>query len=288
MLRPLALRFGQWDGINFCVKMLLRIGIALIGFKLSVAEFAIIGLPAFIIGIGAVITMLTMGYGVGRFLGLDHERSILSAGSVGICGASAALAISAVLPYNKERERQLSYTICLVTILSTIAMILYPAIAQYMHLTSEEAGIFLGGAIHDLTQVIGAGAIVSPKAIETATITKLIRILCLAPAVIIIAMSLKTNSNASKNGTAPPIMPWFITAFLGAALITNTGFVPSQLINLADILTSLCLVTATFALGLKTNWNGLFVDGWRPFAAIILQTIILAVAVLAGAILLTV
>ena len=105
-----------------------------------------------------------------------------------ICGASAALAIAAVLPRREDSDRNTMVTIIGVAALSTVAMILYPLVAQALGMDERTAGVFLGASIHDVAQVVGAGFMISPDAAETATIVKLTRVVCLAPAVAVLAL----------------------------------------------------------------------------------------------------
>src|SRR5687768_14565258 len=164
--RPIANEVAQPSGINWCARSVLRFGIALIGARLSLADLQSFGWSAAVLGVTAVLCSLSLGTVAGLLFGLAPQRAALSAGAVGICGASAALAISAVLPSTPERERQAVYTICAVTLLSTGAMLLYPAIAKGAGLSDVQSGMFLGASIHDLAQVIGAGAMISPGATE--------------------------------------------------------------------------------------------------------------------------
>jgi len=275
LARPLAVLLSDAAGVAFCTHALLRLGIALIGVRLSFADLANLGWPAVALGVGSVAAMLSLGTIVGRRAGLAPDRAALSAGSVGICGASAALAIAAVLPPTLERERQTVYTIYTVTLLSTAAMLLYPLIVRAAGFSDTQAGMFFGASIHDLTQVIGAGAMISPEATEAATVTKLVRVACLAPAAALIGLSF--GARGTTSAARPPLLPWFLLAFLGAALVTNLGLVPPAAVTGLSELATLCLVTATAALGLKTAPKTLLADGWRPATAVLAQTILLAV-----------
>lgn len=259
-------------GVSFCSSTLLKLGIAFIGARLSIADFTIVGPAAIIAGIGSVVLGLTFGTMIAVGIGLHRSRAILCAGAVAICGASAALAISAVLPARERSDQETCYTIAAVTLLSTVAMLLYPVLAHLLHFNDAQAGVFLGASIHDLTQVIGAGALISGQAMEVATVTKLMRVACLAPAVILIGAYFQSTSKE-----APPLVPWFIVGFLVLALVTNLGLLPPDRLKLFSSLGTFCLVTATFALGYKTTIADLLVAGWRPFGAIAGQTLFLMI-----------
>ncbi len=277
--RPIADEIAQPSGIGWSARAPLRLGIALIGAKLSFAELSEFGWPAAALAVGAVLVSLTGGALLGRALGLDAGRATLSAGAVGICGASAALAISAVLPASPQRERQTVYTICAVTLLSTIAMVAYPLVSRVAGLNDTQTGMFLGASIHDLAQVIGAGAMVSPQATEAATVTKLIRVACLAPVVLTIGLCF-ARRGASAEAARPPMLPGFLVGFIVLAVAVNLGLLPQIAIDAMTWLSALCLIVATAALGLKTIPGALAADGWRPALATIGQTLLLGAAVL--------
>lgn len=174
------------EGLMFSSKTVLKLGVALLGAQITVSEVAALGLPITTLVLSGVLFTLMAGAAIGRFVGLSSSHAILSAGSVAICGASAALAISSVLPRGEKLDQQTSLTVVGVTTLSTIAMVLYPLIARVFNFTDPQAGIFLGATIHDVAQVIGAGYTVSDEAGETAAIVKLMRVACLVPTVLAI------------------------------------------------------------------------------------------------------
>jgi uncharacterized integral membrane protein (TIGR00698 family) len=271
--RRLPIGRSALPGVGFCGRNLLRIGVALLGARLSVDQLAALGWPAAIVAAGAVIVTIMLGGLAGRLCGLAPERALLSAGSVGICGASAALAISSVLPPSPARERETVFTIAAVTTFSTAVMLLYPLIARLAGFDASQAGIFLGASIHDITQVIGAGALVSPEATVSATATKLVRVACLAPAVALIALS--TARNCAGTMTRPPLLPPFLVGFVVMAGAANSGWLPHGAITLFSETATIFLVTATAALGLKTSIRDLAGAGWRPLAAVTAQTAII-------------
>ena len=112
---------------------------------------------------GAIFTTIILGVILARVFGLQKRFGALTGGSVAICGASAALAISSIMPNSEHKERDTLLTVIGVTAMSTIAMILYPIIVNYLEFDAHNAGVFLGGTIHDVAQVVGAGYSVSPE-----------------------------------------------------------------------------------------------------------------------------
>jgi uncharacterized integral membrane protein (TIGR00698 family) len=149
-------------GIEFSSRTLLRIGVGLLGARITFAQIADLGVgPVLTVAIGVVST-IAFGMAAARLLGLRPMFGLLSGGSVAICGASAALAVGSSLPKHKDTERDIILTVVLVTALSTVAMVVYPVLAKTAGLDDSQAGIFLGGTIHDVARVIGAGYTISP------------------------------------------------------------------------------------------------------------------------------
>ena len=162
LLLGIALHFLSEDaptakGVQFAGSSLLRIGVCLLGARINVELISMLGFEFIsLIIVGVLITIL-FGWLIGTLFGNDWRFAVLTAGAVAICGASAAIAISAVLPKDKGTERNLIFTILSVTVLSTVAMIAYPPIAKLLGLDEISTGVFIGGTIHDVAQVVGAG-----------------------------------------------------------------------------------------------------------------------------------
>ncbi|MDK2770529.1 MAG: putative sulfate exporter family transporter [Sphingomonas sp.] len=267
-------------GTEFTARAILRLGIAFLGVRLSIDQIAALGASAVLISAGAVLLMLSAGTGLALLLGMPRSRSILSAGAVGICGASAALAISTVLPADPARERQTIATVALATALSTIAMLLYPMIALRLGFDQIEAAIFFGASIHDVSQVAGAGAMISPDAASAAVATKLVRVACLAPAVAAI-LFLSTRFGTKDGQSTPPRSSFFF--LIGFALMaagSNLGAITGYFREGFSQAATFCLVAATAALGLKSSIGALMSEGWRPLIVMVVQTLLLAAYVI--------
>ena len=268
------------SGVNFTVRSILRIGIALIGVRLSLTQIGELGMATALVAVGGVVLMLSAGTAIAMAFGLPRDRSLLSAGAVGICGASAALAISTALPRHDAQERQTVSTVAMVTALSTVAMLVYPLISKLLGLGDLESGIFFGASIHDVTQVAGAGAMVSPDAATAAIATKLVRVACLAPVVTAILMITARRARTARGDTSPPAVPLFLLGFVLLAVLANFGILPPPLLGALSDMATYALVAATVALGMKTDIRLLRADGWRPAAAMLLQSTLLALYVI--------
>ncbi len=266
-------------GVDAASKTILRIGVALLGARITANQVAALGWQTAAMVVLAVAATVAVGWGLGRAFRLKSDHAILSAGAVAICGASAAMALAAVLPHRKESEANTILTVVGVTTLSTLAMILYPYVAQVLNFSDHEAGVFLGGTIHDVAQVVGAGHMISDEAGETATIVKLIRVACLAPVVVILTMLFRTGARGAS--AAPALfMPSFLIAFIAIVAINSFGLIPSGATELMAGASSWCITAAVAALGVKTSLQDLVKVGPRPLAAMGAQTVWLAVFVL--------
>nr|QDL89227.1 hputative sulfate exporter family transporter [Sym plasmid] len=273
-------------GIEFCSRTVLRVGVGLLGARITASQIAGLGWTTAGIVIAAVVTTLLCGVLLGRFLGLNRAQSVLSGGAVAICGASAALAISAVLPRTKDSERFTLMVVVTVTVLSTLAMVIYPLAARLLHLPPELAGLFLGGTIHDVAQVVGAGYMLSPETGDYATIVKLFRVSMLAVVVVVVStLFKKAREQESEEGTVAAkqaVVPWFLWVFVALVIINSMGGVPAVVqMGLNDV-SRACLVVAIAALGIKTSFGQLARAGWRPFLLLVIETLWMAGFVLAA------
>jgi len=272
-------------GVTFCGKTLLRIGVALLGARIGTQEIAALGLAPLGLVALAVVGTILFGVLLGRATGLGAERGVLTGGATAICGASAALAISAALPDGPHRERDTLFTVVAVTTLSTVAMILYPLLTRALGMDDHAAGIVLGGSIHDVAQVVGAGYTISQEAGDTATLTKLFRVALLAPVVLAVAFLFRDRTaRRGPRGLAPPPM---LVGFIALATLNSLGLLPEAVTLAATAASTWLLVVAVGAIGLRTNLSDLRELGWRPLALVIGETGFLLIVLLAGAALLS-
>jgi uncharacterized integral membrane protein (TIGR00698 family) len=270
-------------GINFSARMVLRFGVVLLGMRINFDMAAQLGLDIVILVIASLC--LTIGFGllVARFFGHGPRFAFLSAGSVAICGASAAMAISAILPRDARSEERLVFTVVGVTILSTIAMIIYPIFTSLLGLRDEMAGVFLGATIHDVAQVVGAGFTISEQTGEVATIVKLIRVAMLAPVVLTATVIIRNLDVDSRNiGSAPPIIPGFILAFVILVVLNSLHLFPLALIDMSASLSRWALLTAIAGVGLKTSLREVLKVGGPAIALLVVETTFIALIMICG------
>jgi uncharacterized integral membrane protein (TIGR00698 family) len=255
----------------------LRVAVGLLGAQISISEIMKLGSTPVFMVIGSVSLTILFGALVARVVGLSRPFGIMTAGAVAICGASAALAISSVLPKGEKHERDTVFTVIGVTALSTIAMIIYPVIIAFFHLDHAAVGVFLGGTIHDVAQVVGAGFSVSDETGNVATFTKLLRVAMLLPVVVTLSFVFHAH-NTAKAGRQ---LPGFLVAFALLVAINSLGIIPAPALAALKSVSRWCLVTAIAALGMKTSLKAMAEVGGRAIALIVAETVFLALLVLA-------
>lgn len=269
-------------GIAFGAKALLRLGVALLGLRISFDMVGALGWPVVALVVLMVPATIAFGLSASRLFGFRYRFAFLSAGAVAICGASAALAIAAILPKDEKSDDRLVFTVVGVTILSTVAMIVYPILSSVLGFDDVTAGIYLGATIHDVAQVVGAGFSISPEAGETATLVKLLRVAMLAPVVIVASLLLRNVARADDSGARPPLIPAFVLGFIALATLNSTVDLPAAVRSLAVDGSGWLLLIAIAAVGLKTRPAEILKVG-RPAAALLVaETLFLAVLVAAA------
>ena len=265
-------------GIEFTSRSVLRVGVGLLGVRITTGQIASLGAWPVATVIVGVATTILFGFLLARRLRLSPMFGVLSGGAVAICGASAALAIASVLPKSETRERDTILTVVSVTALSTLAMILYPVFATSIGLDHRQAGIFIGGTIHDVAQVVGAGYTISNETGDIATYVKLLRVAMLLPAVFAISFLIARNGGHGEGARAK--LPLFLVGFAVLVVVNSLGLLPQGAIDLANDASRWCLVAAIAALGMKTSFKALFAVGWRPVGLMVAETLWIAALVL--------
>ena len=273
-------------GIEFTSRTVLRFGVVLMGARISVDLMIGLGVEMIALVITGVVVTILFGLLGARLLNRGWRFGLLTGASVAICGASAAMAISAVLPKNEHSERNLIFTVLAVTVLSTIAMIAYPILSGLFDFTPEGAGVFLGGTIHDVAQVVGAGFSVSDHTGEVATLVKLIRVAMLAPVVLVVSVLVRRNAVAQEtDAPRPPILPIFVIGFLILAAMNSVGWIPAYVVTGMSGLSRWALLVSIAAVGMKTSLKRILDVGGQAIVLIVAETIFIAAFVLLGVVL---
>lgn len=266
-------------GIEFTSRTILRIGIGLLGMRITLEQIAGLGWQISVLVIGLVAITILLSVAAARLLGFKGIFGMLTGGATAICGASAALALSAALPNHPQKEKATLFTVIVVSAFSTIAMIIYPMIAHWLGLSPALAGVFLGATIHDVAQVVGAGYSMSTETGDIATVVKLMRVAMLLPVIICAAMITRMQG-AGATRERPPILPFFAVGFLIMVGINSTGWVPATIQTGVNDLSRWCLVIAISALGMKTQLKALASVGIKPILLMLGESIFLVMLVL--------
>ena len=286
-LNPLAQRPAFQPGIVFCVKTLLRWAVALLGLRIALGEIAALGPgTAVVVVLSMAITILS-GFLLARVFGQNDHYGALAGAGTAVCGASATLATSLVLPAYKGKEADVAFVVIAVNALSTVAMVLYPPLCSALGFDATRTGITLGATIHDVAQVAGAGYAVSEPVGNTAVIVKLFRVLLLFPVVVSIAwwfLRPKPPLSALKSSIPAFALVFLVLCVLNSILST----IPAAADAYQPVKAALAhvstwgLLLAIGALGLGTSISAIAALGLRHVATVTGTTIVILVLVTGG------
>ena len=290
LLLGMAVNFLSEDnrakpGIEFTAKTVLRWGVALLGLRITAAQVQSLGWQPIAMVIASVAATILCGIVLARLMGFQKFFGLLTGGAVGICGASAALALSAAFPQHPLKERATMFTVVGVSTLSTIAMVLYPLVVRWLGLDPLNAGLFLGGTIHDVAQVVGAGYTIGQETGDAATVVKLMRVAMLVPVIAFAAwmthrhhqaLAAQAESTGAPKAERPPLLPWFAVAFVILVVINSLGVLPKLVVSTGTQLSQAFLVASMAAIGMKTHLKDVLSVGWKPIALMVTETVFLA------------
>ncbi|SNR50965.1 YeiH family protein [Puniceibacterium sediminis] len=280
LLIGMALSFLSTDararpGLEFAAGTLLKAGVALLGLAVSVATFRMLGLSAVISVVGLLVLSMSFGIWLGRRVGWSTEAAVVAAGAVSICGASAALALSALVQDRVPRSHTMA-VIMIATGLSTLAMVFYPVLLHALGLSDWQTGFVIGASIHDVAQVIGAGFSVSDAVGETATLTKMMRVALLPVVLLIVSLTLSRRGQGARIG-----MPWFVVAFVVLFVLASLLPVTDAVRAVVSDLSRGLFILAISAIGLLSNVQDLRHVGGRVFGVLLATTTLLFTAAVA-------
>ena len=267
-------------GIEFSSKKILRFGVALLGFRVTLDQILGLGTNVLLLVPILVISSIAISWLIAKLMGRKYLFALLTACAVSICGAAAALAVASVLPNWKERHRDTLFIVVCVTALSTFAMITYPILFTVADFNDIEIGILIGSTIHDVAQVVGAGYAVSNEAGDVATFIKLLRISMLPIIVILIAVLLKGDDESRT--ISSKAFPWFALGFALCLVVNSSGYIPLLITGFLANVSQWFLVFAIAGLGVSTSLKSMMELGGRSILLMVLQTIaLLGIAVFA-------
>jgi uncharacterized integral membrane protein (TIGR00698 family) len=274
-------------GIVFCLKTILRWAVALLGLRIALGEIAALGATTAILVVVAMAATLVAGFALARVLAQNSAYGALAGAGTAICGASATLATSIVLPDYKGKEADVAFVVVAVNALSTLAMLLYPLICKSLGFDQQLTGVMFGATIHDVAPVVGAGYAVSETAGNTAVIVKLFRVLLLFPVVVLIGWIFARRAVAAEVGKIP--IPVFALVFIALCVLNSiAASFPAIAPAFAHIKAPLVeastwgLLIAIGALGLGTSLTAIARLGWRHVATVIGTTVVILAVVTIG------
>lgn len=262
-------------GLSLAAKQLMRLGIVLLGLKLSIVDIA--GLGWLAIASVVAIVLITFGgtWWLGRLFRLPGHQPLFIATGFAICGASAIGAMSGVV---NAKDRETATPITLVTLCGTLAIAVLPALWHPLGLSSDQFGHWVGASVHDVGQVVATAQIAGTTALAIAVVVKLTRVLMLAPMVSIAAVVVRSRSAAdAPTAKRPPLIPLFVAGFLAAVLIRTLVEVPEVVLASADLVQTALLAMALFGLGTAVRLRELVQTGWRALVVGLLSWLLIAV-----------
>jgi uncharacterized integral membrane protein (TIGR00698 family) len=270
------------DGVVFSKQTLLRAGIILYGLRLTFQDIANVGVSGVAIDVVVLTSTFVLSWWVGtRIFGLDRRTAMLIGAGSSICGAAAVMAAEPVV---RGRAEQVTVAVSTVVVFGTLDIFLYPAMyhlnAHYhlLAMSPTAYGIYAGSTIHEVAQVVAAGRAITDAAANTAVITKMVRVMMLAPFLIILSTYLARapggdDGDAPSTGDASPprvsrriVIPWFALGFVAVAGVNSLAVLPHALVSTAVDLDTALLAMAMAALGVTTHVSAVRTAGIKPLA----------------------
>jgi uncharacterized integral membrane protein (TIGR00698 family) len=285
-------------GVTFSKQILLRAGIVLFGLRLTFQDIGQVGVVGVMIDAVVLSSTFVLSCWAGtRLFGLNRRTAMLIGAGSSICGAAAVMATEPVV---RGRAEEVSIAVATVVAFGTLAIFIYPALyhlndrVHWLSITPFAYGIFTGSTVHEVAQVVAAGKAVAETAANTAVITKLVRVMMLAPFLVLLSAYLSRNSEdaaaqmqgaSPTQGAAPPtpsqswrdVIPWFALGFIAVAGINSLAVLPRSFVSAAIDADTLILATAMAALGVSTQVSAIRAAGIKPLglAALLFAWLIL-------------
>lgn len=259
-------------GIKFCSKQVLRAGIVLYGFRLTFQSVIAIGASAILIDVIIVTCTILLGILVGKLLKMDNDLALLTATGSAICGAAAVLGAEPVV---KSEPHKTAVAVSTVVIFGTLSMFIYPILyrAGVFDLTPEQMGLYTGSTLHEVAHVVGAGNAMGKEISDSAIIVKMIRVMLLAPVLLIMSFALarralkavKGDKNTNTTQRGKITIPWFAFGFLAVIGFNSFDWLPVPVVDGINSLDTFMLTMAMTALGAETNFEKFKQAGAKPF-----------------------
>lgn len=255
--------FGK-SGIVFSMKFLLRTAIIFYGFRITFQNIALVGLSGLIVSAFMVASTFIIGNILGKkVFKIDPELALLIASGSAVCGAAAVLAAESTF---KAGHHKAVIAVGTVVLFGTISMFLYPALYQLgaLNLDLNSYGVYIGGSIHEVAQVVVAGNSVSESAAASGVIVKMTRVMMLAPLLLISGLVLLKKKPVDGENKKPVLIPYFVLGFILVAIINSIGIIPSTIVQPINTIDTFLLTMAMCALGIQTHISRFREAGTKP------------------------
>jgi len=267
------------DGVIFSKQTLLRLGIILYGLRLTFQDIADVGVLGVTIDTLTLSSTFLLSWWLGtRFFGLDRRTAMLVGAGSSICGAAAVMATGPVVD---GRAEQVTVAVSTVVVFGTLSIFLYPELYHFIGrfhgfaMSSTAYGIFTGSTVHEVAQVVAAGRAIGEQAANTAVITKMVRVMMLAPFLFLLSayLSRSAESGDTPSPTADRMLPrngivisWFALGFIGVAAFNSLRLLPHAAVAVATGFDTVVLSMAMAALGVTTHASAIRMSGTKPLA----------------------
>ena len=245
-------------GFTFAARTMLRLGVVLLGLRLSIGQVTELGIATLAVIAATVAATFFGTRWLGARLGVSEPLSLLIATGYSICGASA---IAAMEDTSQAEEEEVAMSIGLVTLAGTVAMFALPALAGLFGLSDEHFGIWVGASVHDVAQVVAAASVGGASVLAIAVVVKLTRVILLAPLVAGVSLTRSRHGDAAER---PPALPSFVIGFLALLILRSTGWVPSSVVDGARLVEGALLTLALVGLGAAVRIDRLRQLGGAP------------------------
>lgn len=271
-------------GLAVASRRVLRIGIVLLGLQLVLGDILRLG-PGMILVVVAIVTVgILSSLLLGRVLGISPTQRLLIACGFSICGAAAVAAVDGVI--ETEDDEEVVVAVALVVLFGTLMIPVLPLAASVLGLGQLQAGLWAGGSIHEVAQVVAAGSAIGGAGLAAAVVVKLARVLMLAPVLAVISVSRRRAlKRLDAGGKRPPIVPLFVVGFMAMVLLRSTGIVPASVVSVASGVETALLAAAMFALGAGVRIATFRRVGVKPFVLAVGSTVVVASVALVGVLL---
>ncbi len=256
-----------WEsGITFSAKKILRFAIVFYGFRITFQQIMDVGIEGFLVSLIMLSTTFLLGTYLGhKIFKMDKDTAMLTASGASVCGAAAVLATEPVL---KAEEYKAAIAVSMVVLFGTISMFMYPVLyasiiepaTGFLHLTPQQFGIYVGGTIHEVAQVVAVPASIPGAPADmanSAVIVKMTRVIMIAPMLIVLGLylSFQAKKTGGQAGGVKLVIPWFAVYFIGMAGFNSLQIVPENIVNIINEIDTFLLTMAMTALGMGTIFS---------------------------------